>query len=231
MPISRSVSPPASGPSAVSCIGTSAAASTSGATPVGHQSCCSTTCLVSSAARSAASGSAPSRTAWTRDPNAAPAGSSAIGDTGESGGVPVRPSDAASVTSGASSSLPAVSCSLETPGASTPRISPEYDVLRHAASILRWKCRTSRSTGVGGYSIDGTGPTTDSSTTGPPAACQSPKRRIASESLTVAGLQRPGTSRSPIPRPRSNRDRPPLGSSHAGAHQATTWDCALVSAT
>ena len=53
IPISRRVSPSASGPSTVSCIGTSAAARVSGATPVGHQSCCSTTCSVSSAARSA----------------------------------------------------------------------------------------------------------------------------------------------------------------------------------
>ena len=133
------------------------------------------------------SGSAFSNTACTSDPNAAPAGSSAIGETGDSVSrrlrhrpgcqCPAAPAPAKSVASGASSSLPAVSGSLETPGcvdtADQPRVRgsapPGVDpAMEVSGSEICWRSA---------YSTDGTGPTTDSSTTGPPAACQDPKIR------------------------------------------------------
>jgi hypothetical protein len=72
--------------------------------------------------------------------------------------------------------------------------------------------------------------TTDSSTTGPPACCQ--RRNQVSTSSSDGALSRlSGTAASCCLRPRSSREIPPLPSSHDGAHQATTWDWARVSAT
>ena len=79
-PICRNVMPGANGPSGVSCRGTIAAARSSGAASTGHHTECSRICVSSSAARSAANGSAVSSTACTSVPNFAPFGRSAIGD-------------------------------------------------------------------------------------------------------------------------------------------------------
>ena len=171
-------------------------------------------------------------TACTSDPNAAPAGSSAIGETGR---FRRRGGAASAGDIGRIGRFVILAGRL--------RLAGDTRVYRRPGSVPSTTCGASRCRSCGGSAghrdqlaqtdIRWSAPvrTTDSSTTGPPAACQSPKMRSASASLMVAGLQRPGTSRSPIPRPRSNRDRPPLGSSQAGAHHATTWDCARVSAT
>ncbi len=129
-PICRSVTPSASGPRGVSCIGTIAAANSSAATSTGHHTACSRTCASNSAARSAANGSAVSNTACTSVPNFAPIGRSAIGD-----GTSAPTADAVNGISATSSSSSTTSGSLLTGVASAARISPEYDVRRHAASI------------------------------------------------------------------------------------------------
>ncbi len=120
----------------MSCIGTSAAASSAAGTSTGHHTECSRICASSSAARSAANGSAVSSTACTSVPNFAPIGRSAIGDgTAVGAGVGRRRRHRhvadlvvrVSTTSGSLVTPPAVSAA---------RISPEYDVRRHDASML-----------------------------------------------------------------------------------------------
>ena len=68
--------------------------------------------------------------------------------------------------------------------------------------------------------------------TGPPAASHSREARHARRRREILPAEhRSGTAGSPGRRPRSRRDSPPLGSSHDGAHHATTCDCARVIAT
>ena len=102
---------------------------------------------------------------------------------------------------------------------------------RQPVSILRWKWRLSRSDGTGLAGTGGAAATTDASMTGPPAASHSRNRAIASSSEIFAGSHRSGTHGSPGRRSRNSRDRPPLGSSKAGDHHATTCACARVIAT
>ncbi len=187
-------------------------------------------CASSSAARSAANGSAVSSTACTSVPNLAPIGRSAIGD----------------------GTCSPAAAGVARPGRRRPR-------RRARRPPVRWSpraCRTRRAdqAGVrrappGGVDLpvevpdseivwrsravrrSRGGATTDSSSDR--TARVGPRRSsaIASASLIRGGSQRSGTTRSPGRRPRSSRDSPPLGSSLDGAHHATTCDCARVSAT
>jgi len=202
----RSVIPFASGPNDVSCIGTIAAANSDGSTPTGHQTECSRICDSSSAARSAANGSAVSNTACTNVPNFAPAGRSAIGD-GTSG------PDAGWINgiSATSSSSSTTSGSLLTPLVSAARIRPEYDVRRQVVSIARSKGRTENST---------TAPSSATAAGGghhrlldhrPAAVSHFASRAIASSSEIFAGTQRSGTVDSPGSRPRSKPRQPAVG--------------------
>ncbi|SIA21289.1 Uncharacterised protein [Mycobacteroides abscessus subsp. abscessus] len=183
-------------------------------------------CVCSSATRSGANGSVVSSTACTNEPKAAPAGSCAIGEgTSAPAGI-----DRKGISSTSSSSS-AISGSLDTPDSSAARSSPEYDVRRQAVSIGRSNTRTARSS-EGDDVAAGTNPVTSaSSITGPPWASQARSRLSASASEILAGEHLSGTDGFPGARPRNSRDSPPLGSSKDGAHHATTWDCARVSAT
>ena len=98
-------------------------------------------------------------------------------------------------------------------------------------SMDRWKCLADNVSGTSTAGSGGAGAISARSTTGPPAFSHSRKRCRASSSVTDRGSHLSRMMLSPGLRSRNNRDRPPSGSSFEGAHQATTWAWALVSAT
>ena len=164
-PMSVSVSPLASGPREVCCIGTSAWASASVVASTDHQRRCSSTRRCSSASTSPASGSACSSTPWTSEPKVAPAGRSAIGEgtsapDGTDSSIPVVGSRSSSAWS--SSTVPGTSGSASTAevtSCSSARISPEYDVRRQSVSMLRTNWRTSSRPVSSPRGSTGAGPT------------------------------------------------------------------------
>ncbi len=227
-PIWRSVNPPANGPSGVSCIGTIAAASSAAGTSTGHHTECRGSAPRVRRSRSAANGSAVSSTACTSVPNFAPVGSSAIGD-GMSG--PGRRLDQRNVADFVVQ-LGDLRLTAHPSSSSAARISPEYEVRRHAVSMARWKWRASRSDGRAWPAWRGGRGDhrllEHRSAGGLPLPKHGPARR---RRRSWPASQRSGTTDSPGRRPRSSRDSPPLGSSHDGDHHATTCDCARVIAT
>ncbi len=79
--MSRNLRPPANGPKGVLIVAARAAARSDGGTLTGSRPLTSSARAVSSPTRSAAVMSVPSSTEWTKVPNAAPPGKSAIGET------------------------------------------------------------------------------------------------------------------------------------------------------
>ena len=192
-PMPRSTRPGASGPSGVSCIGSIAAASTSGETSTGERTSCSAMCAVNSAVRSGANGSTCSRTPWTRLPNSRPPGSSAIGE-GTSAPGDVEKSTGMSPDS---SSCPVSSGSDSTVTTCVSRINAEYEVRCHDVSTERSKCLADKSSGTKGLGSAGVSTATDALDDRAPGLLPRPetRHRPASSVTSVARVGNVGRRR------------------------------------
>ena len=147
------------------------------------------TCASSSAARSAANGSAVSSTACTSEPNVAPAGSSAIGDGTSRPGCAARQRNVAGlVVQRDDLGLAADPAASRRPG-SAPSTRCAATWCRSPVEVPAAEVRSAPAWPAG---TAGAAVSTDSSSTGPPAASHSRSRASASSSLIFAGTHTVG---------------------------------------